>query len=1082
MAGSTDTRTERLPRITRTFLFSDLRGYTNFVETHGDEAAAGLLADYRELVRLELAEHGGVEMNTEGDSFFLVFESSSAALDCAVAIQRRLASRNVDLPLAPIEAGMGAHVGETVAQEHGFVGSAVNLASRIGSQAGPGEVLISDTLRGLLRTGSTHPLVDRGPLRLKGIAEPIRVWRVEWASPGSPSTPSARTARRPPDRLVCPVLVGRHEEVALLDERLDAAILGRGDVVIVKGEAGVGKTTLVRSVIDAAALRGVSLAIGSAHETDRGVPYGPFLDAVRSLFPDTSALRAGLDRFSPESSPLFSELVTAAPAAGLIGSQDAPRYAGGLVRLLTEMARTDPFLVFLEDIHWADETSLAVLELLARELGSRRMLVVATARSDELTRRHPLRQTLVRLRRDRMAVEIELEPLTRDGVRELLRATLAQEDPGVSISDELLDAVEGHAEGNPFFTEEILKSLVSSGDVALEANGWQRHPEVAGLRIPATIRDAIEVRLERLDDRSQAALAVAAAVGRTVPLGLLSAVIREPEETIERYLHGWIEEQLVEEAESRDGPVLSFRHALTHEVVYDQLLTSQRRRTHRRIAEALQEDPGTPRAILGRHWALGGEQSRAAATFDEAADAALAVAASFEAIGHVEAAIQARGATTTDDQIRLARAYLAFDNRLALDAAQTGLESVPADDLVGRVRLMHLAGAARWLAGGETAELDLAREALAIVGDTRVDALAAETYEWLATACMHADEYEGALHWAERAMALAGPLGLEAILAHAMVTAGASRSLDDPPRALKVFAEAEQIAIRIGAIDVISRIHYNCIAASFYGGSASDRRRRIDRAIAFAERYAYQTLGLSALRAYHDFVVGAWPAGGDFGVAGSVETDQSLGWVRLPEAVIHAARSGPDDELLESVRWVVEVERSGATAGKTIPWLPYFGLLASWAGRFDDLRHLVVLLRSIAQRTPRPGLTLSSHAGGFSLSRSLLLIDRDRASLVSMAEALADVSGYDGEADMTRAFVRTLEGDRLAAARQVEQALVAYEWRGLRIQGAVEVHALSSVVPFEPAWETAYEFARSVLEDAQASWLREQLTGWRNAG
>ena len=870
--------------------------------------------------------------------------------------------------------------------------------------------------------------------------------------------------------------------MALLDERLDAAILGRGDVVIVKGEAGVGKSALVRSVVDAAALRGVRLAIGSAYETDRGLPYGPFLDAVRSLFPDTSTLEAGIARFSPESTPLFSELVTAAPAIGWTASSDAQRYTNGLVRLMTEMARIDPMLIVLEDIHWADETSLAVLEQLARELGSRRLLLVATVRSDELTRRHPLRQTLVRFHRDRQAVEVELGPLTRDDVRELLRATLAQEDPGVSISDEFLDAVIDRAEGNPFFTEEILKSLVSNGDVALDASGWQRRTEVAGLRIPASIRDAIEVRLERLDDRSQAAMAVAAAVGRTVPLDLLSAVTEEPEESIERHVRGWIEGQFVEELASRDGPALSFRHALTHEVVYHRLLTSERRRTHRRIAEALQGDPGTPRAILGRHWALGGEQSRAAAAFDDAADATLAVAASSEAIRHVEAAIQARGTTTPDDQIRLARAYLAFDNRRALDAAQTGLDSVPADDLVRRVRLMHLAGAARWLAGGETAELDLAREALTLVGDGREDALAAETYEWLATAYMHADENAEALVWAERAIALAGSLGLEAVVAQAMVTAGAAVAVDDPARSLKVFDEAEATAARIGAIEVISRIRYNAVASSFYTGTRGERRSRIDRAMAFAERYAYQTVGLNALRAYDDFVVGAWPASGEFGIAGSVDNDQSLGWVRLPEAVIRASRSGPDDGVLESVRWVVEVERLGATAGKTIPWLPYLGLLASWAGRFDESRRVVVLLRSIAQGTPRPGLTLSTHAGGFSLSRSLLFIDGDRESLVSMGEALADVSGYDGEADITRAFVSALEGDRLAAAGHADRALVAYARRGLRIQGAVEVHALSRVVPFEPAWESAYEVASSVLEKTQAPWLHEQLTRWRHAG
>src|SRR5712691_5002402 len=139
--------------VTRAFLFSDLRGYTDFVEAHGDAAAVKLLRDYRTLVRGEVARHRGAEVKTEGDSFYVVFESPSAALDCAVAILRKARTQNEANTRSALNIGVGLHAGETIAEDTQFVGSTVNVASRLASRAGAGELLISDTLRGLVRTG-----------------------------------------------------------------------------------------------------------------------------------------------------------------------------------------------------------------------------------------------------------------------------------------------------------------------------------------------------------------------------------------------------------------------------------------------------------------------------------------------------------------------------------------------------------------------------------------------------------------------------------------------------------------------------------------------------------------------------------------------------------------------------------------------------------------------------------------------------------------------------------------------------------------------------------------------------------------
>lgn len=194
MKGAAGPTAKRPPSAgTKAFLFADLRDYTAFVESHGDAAAARLLTEYRTLVRREVARSHGAEIKTEGDSFYVVFDAASTALDCAVAILRRAAARADRLRI-----GIGLHAGETVAYDDQFVGSAVNIASRLASAADPGELLISDTLRGLVRTSTTIPMTERGPLALKGVTEQIRAWTVRWDPTAATPPPPARVL--PPKR------------------------------------------------------------------------------------------------------------------------------------------------------------------------------------------------------------------------------------------------------------------------------------------------------------------------------------------------------------------------------------------------------------------------------------------------------------------------------------------------------------------------------------------------------------------------------------------------------------------------------------------------------------------------------------------------------------------------------------------------------------------------------------------------------------------------------------------------------------------------------------------------------------------
>jgi class 3 adenylate cyclase len=162
---------------TNGFLFADLRDYTRYVELHGDRAAAALLDAYRELVRAAVAEFGGAEIKTEGDSFYVVFPSASSAVQCGLAILDA-AAKSTAASGGPINVGIGVHAGETVETTEGYVGSAVNVAARVCSQAKPGQLLVTDTVRALTRTFLPVKFVDRRVLKLKGIEEPVTAYRV----------------------------------------------------------------------------------------------------------------------------------------------------------------------------------------------------------------------------------------------------------------------------------------------------------------------------------------------------------------------------------------------------------------------------------------------------------------------------------------------------------------------------------------------------------------------------------------------------------------------------------------------------------------------------------------------------------------------------------------------------------------------------------------------------------------------------------------------------------------------------------------------------------------------------------------
>ena len=456
--------------------------------------------------------------------------------------------------------------------------------------------------------------------------------------------------------VISPLLVGRDAALALFDTLLAQVPAGRGQTVVVAGEAGIGKSRLVHEVQQRASALGFRVLRGYCFEADSCLPYGPWIDLLRTFLaaypsaelPDALGLSvAPLARLLPE----LVAALPAAPAAELSerGESVAPplepeqekkSLQQAMGRLLAGLAAAQPLLVVVEDLHWSDDSSLELLLVLARRVPAQRLLLLLTYSSDEM---HPaLARLLAGLDRARLAAEVRLRPLTPAEVDAMLRAVF--ELPGPVRAD-FLDALYRLTEGNPFFIEEILTSLVAAGEIFYARGGWDRK-ELSELHIPRSIQDAVQQRVARLepDARRLLELAAVAAGSRQVDFALLQHLAGRPEDELLPLVRTLIDAGLLLE-ESADQ--LAFRHELTRHAISAGLLARERQRLHRAVAEALEDRDIAPSegrlAALAYHYYEAGDCERALAYALQVAGQAMAVYAHAEALRALE---QARACAT----------------------------------------------------------------------------------------------------------------------------------------------------------------------------------------------------------------------------------------------------------------------------------------------------------------------------------------------------------------------------------------------------------------------------------------------------
>ena len=410
-------------------------------------------------------------------------------------------------------------------------------------------------------------------------------------------------------------LIGREREQAALTDAIAAAASGAGGVILVAGEAGVGKTRVIRAALAASGVRVLTGNTGPGGAS----PYGPVVAALRTY---VRIVPNGLQ----EAGPLAAHLALLLPELGSPPPQsDLPTLVEALRCALVAIGRAQPAAVFLDDLHWADAASLELLPALARGLAGEPVALVGAYRSDDLPRGHALRRVRTELRRDGRLREVAIEPLDRAST-----AALAARVLGAPLGSRLAALLYHRTQGVPFFIEELAAALVDSGRLTHGPGGW----ELAGageVPIPDTLRDAVLLRAEGLSDAGREALQVAAVLGLDIDLDLIEQLVGTGVGLTELIERGLLSER---------GPgQAAFRHALVREAVYGEVPWPLRRTLHRAMATALAAR-GTAAAIVAEHWLAGREFEQGRRWLLAAAEASCAVHAYRDAARALQRALE----------------------------------------------------------------------------------------------------------------------------------------------------------------------------------------------------------------------------------------------------------------------------------------------------------------------------------------------------------------------------------------------------------------------------------------------------------
>ena len=610
---------------TVTILFTDQVGSTETDQRLSPEEALEARQHHLRLLASAAGDTGGEVVKNLGDGLMVAYESTTMAVAGAIAMQQSITAAQGRATTGAAGIRVGLSVGEATPIDGDWFGTPVVEAARLCALAEENQILANDAVRALVPR-NTYSVVPLGLRDLKGLADPILVCEVPWEpAVGSQPVPAALAAGR------TSTFVARDAELSSLLDAWARRTSGDRTSVFVAGEPGIGKTRLVAELGFLVAERDGAVVLFGRCTEEAITPYEPFVEALREEGHEFARLVPNeQDRAATQFDPGADVL------------SDRYLLFERVVGLLAELAGRGPVVLILDDLHWADASTLSLLRHLMRTSRSQLAMIVGTYRDTDLGRDHPLSNTMADLRRDRSHTRLLLRGLDEREVGALLEARAGHEVP-----EEFTRAVLAETDGNPFFVEETLLHLVEKGALQQHDGRWMSDAtSIEELGIPEGIREVIGRRLSHLGEVSNQVLAAAAVLGREFPVAALELMTDLPSDAVLDAIDAASRAQMIVEAPGRPG-TSAFAHALIREVLYEELSGARRQYLHQRAGAALEVvfagDRDTHVAELARHFSelgYGGDVDKAIDYNLRAARQAMAQLARDEAMSHHRRALQ----------------------------------------------------------------------------------------------------------------------------------------------------------------------------------------------------------------------------------------------------------------------------------------------------------------------------------------------------------------------------------------------------------------------------------------------------------